>query len=49
MDVVTQSHATGFVGTDTSTVSLLAGKRVETWADGAARYVKFGFPGADDH
>lgn len=49
LDSVVQSHGVGFVGTDMSTMSLLAKRRTEDWARGATRMVKWGFIGADDH
>lgn len=38
-----------FVGTDRSTMSMVAARRVEDWQDGPAVYVRWGHPGADDH
>ncbi|KAJ7626252.1 hypothetical protein DFH06DRAFT_1285110 [Mycena polygramma] len=49
IDAVIQSGALGFVGTDRSTVSIMAGKRVVTWHGGVAKMVRWGQPGADDH
>ncbi|KII94081.1 hypothetical protein PLICRDRAFT_36319 [Plicaturopsis crispa FD-325 SS-3] len=49
IDAVIQSMAHGFVGTDRSTMSMLARRRVEAWQEGATRTVKWGSPGADDH
>jgi hypothetical protein len=49
IDAAIQSGALGFVGTDRSTGSILAHKRVRTWNDGAVRMVRWGSPGADDH
>ncbi|TFK21604.1 hypothetical protein FA15DRAFT_597574 [Coprinopsis marcescibilis] len=49
IDAVIQSGGMGFVGTDQSTMSVLARRRVESWRDGAVRTVKWGKPGADDH
>ncbi|KAJ6601344.1 hypothetical protein DFH09DRAFT_560743 [Mycena vulgaris] len=49
IDAVIQSQGVGFVGTDRSTMSILAARRVEAWQDGAVRFVKWGRPGADDH
>lgn len=40
---------TGFVGTEGSTMSLLARRRVEDWNGGVTRTVKWGRIGADDH
>ncbi|KAJ6605810.1 hypothetical protein B0H10DRAFT_2228867 [Mycena sp. CBHHK59/15] len=49
IDAAIHSGALGFVGTDRSTVSLVAAKRVATWHGGAVRMVRWGEPGADDH
>ncbi|KAJ6580635.1 hypothetical protein B0H19DRAFT_1250947 [Mycena capillaripes] len=49
IDAAIQSGGMGLVGTDLSTVSMIAGNRVRTWHDGAVRMVKWGKPGADDH
>jgi len=49
IDAVIQSSGAGFIGTDQSTMSILARRRVESWQDGATRIVKWGRPGADDH
>jgi len=49
IDAVIQSSGVGFVGTDRSTMSVLARRRVESWQDGAVRIVKWGKPDADDH
>ncbi|KAI9070174.1 hypothetical protein FKP32DRAFT_1599461 [Trametes sanguinea] len=49
LDAVVQSMAIGFVGTDRSTFSHMARRRVDDWNDGASRLVKWGYPGADDH
>jgi len=49
IDAGIQSSGVGFVGTDRSTMSILAKRRVESWRDGAVRMVKWGRPGADDH
>ncbi|KAJ7821380.1 hypothetical protein B0H14DRAFT_3471566 [Mycena olivaceomarginata] len=49
IDTAIQSGGKGFVGTDRSTVSLLAGRRVEAWNDGVVRSVMWGRAGADDH
>jgi hypothetical protein len=48
-DATMLSLASAFVGTDRSTYSLLAKKRVQTWRNGPTRFVKWGFKGADDH
>ncbi|KAI5122360.1 hypothetical protein M0805_004118 [Coniferiporia weirii] len=49
LDAVVQSLGAGFVGTDRSTMSLIAQRRVEDWNGGATREVRWGSPGADDH
>lgn len=49
IDAAIQSLGMGFVGTDGSTMSVLARRRVESWNDGSTRTVKWGSPGADDH
>ncbi|KAJ7446410.1 hypothetical protein B0H11DRAFT_2084608 [Mycena galericulata] len=49
IDAVIQSKATGYVGTARSTMSLLAGRRAETWNGAVLRYTEWGKPGADDH
>ncbi|TFK74340.1 hypothetical protein BDN72DRAFT_955949 [Pluteus cervinus] len=48
IDIVGQSLAIGFVGTDRSTVSMVSKRRVEEWNGGVSRMVKWGRPGADD-
>ncbi|KAJ7880783.1 hypothetical protein B0H14DRAFT_1534461 [Mycena olivaceomarginata] len=49
IDAAVQSGGMGFVGTELSTVSLMAGLRVKAWQGGVVRSVKWGTPGADDH
>jgi len=49
LDAVIQSKGMGFVGTDRSTFSILARRRVEDWQRGVTRTVKWGYKGADDH
>ena len=49
MDAVVQSMAIGFVGTEESTFSHIARRRVVDWNRGVARMVKWGRQGADDH
>ena len=39
IDIVAQSYAVGFVGTDDSTLSLLSQRRVESWNGGVTRNV----------
>ncbi|TFK36992.1 hypothetical protein BDQ12DRAFT_686205 [Crucibulum laeve] len=49
IDAVIQSSGAGFVGTDRSTMSTLARRRVQSWRDGVVRTVKWGKPDSDDH
>jgi len=49
LDACMMAMGSAFVGTDRSTYSLIAKRRVEDWAGGPARLVKWGFIGADDH
>ncbi|KAI0641196.1 hypothetical protein C8Q79DRAFT_1003897 [Trametes meyenii] len=49
LDAVVQSMAIGFVGTDRSTFSHMARRRVTDWNNGVVRLVKWGTVGADDH
>ena len=52
IDAVIQSAGAGFVGTDRSTMSILARRRVQSWrpnGSGVVRTVKWGYVGADDH
>jgi len=49
IDAVIQSNCAGFVGTEGSTMSIVAVRRVETWHNGVTRLVKWGQLGADDH
>ncbi|KAK7058451.1 hypothetical protein VNI00_002085 [Paramarasmius palmivorus] len=49
IDAVIQSRGIGFVGTDRSTMSLIAKRRVEAWYGGVAKMVRWGYVGADDH
>jgi len=49
IDAVVQSGGVGFVGTDRSTMSGLARRRVESWKDGAVRTFKWGTADADNH
>ena len=49
MDAVVQSMGVGFVGTEESTFSHIARRRVMDWNGGITRMVKWGRPGADDH
>jgi len=49
IDAVIQSSGVGFVGTDRSTMSILARRRVQSWQDGVVRTLKWGRLGSDDH
>ncbi|KAL6305618.1 hypothetical protein BKA93DRAFT_730716 [Sparassis latifolia] len=49
VDAVIQSGGMGFVGTDSSTFTTMARRRVEDWNNGAVRTVKWGRPNADAH
>jgi len=49
LDAVFQSMGAGFVGTDGSTMSLVAQRRVEDWNHGPTRNVNWRRIGADDH
>ncbi|KAF5352395.1 hypothetical protein D9756_005940 [Leucocoprinus leucothites] len=49
IDAVIQSGGVGFLGTDRSTMSILARRRVQSWRNGVVRTVKWGKVGADDH
>ena len=49
IDAVIQSGGVGFLGTDRSTMSTLARRRVQSWHNGVVRTVKWGEKGADDH
>ncbi|KAJ7821378.1 hypothetical protein B0H14DRAFT_3875937 [Mycena olivaceomarginata] len=49
IDTAIQSEGHGFVGTELSTVSLIAARRVTAWQRGVVRSVKWGKVGADDH
>jgi len=49
IDAAIQSLGVGFVGTDRSTMSILARRRVQSWQDGAIRTLKWGRPNSDDH
>ncbi|KAH8110631.1 hypothetical protein DFH11DRAFT_1730083 [Phellopilus nigrolimitatus] len=49
VDAVVQSLGAGFVGTDRSTMSLIAQRRVQDWNAGPTRTVRWGRTGADDH
>ena len=49
IDAGIQSSGIGFVGTDKSTMSILARRRVQAWPGGSVRTIKWGRVGADDH
>ncbi|KAI0001684.1 hypothetical protein BJV77DRAFT_1063103 [Russula vinacea] len=49
IDAVLQSSGIGFIGMHGSTMSLLAGRRVQDWYSGVYKDVKWGTPDADDH
>ncbi|KAF7979782.1 hypothetical protein HWV62_40818 [Athelia sp. TMB] len=49
IDMVTPTLGMGFVGTEASTMSMHARRRVEEWNGGVTRTVKWGRLGADDH
>lgn len=49
IDAVIQAGGAGFVGTDRSTMTIMARRRVQSWRDGAVRIVKWGRPESDDH
>jgi len=49
IDACLLAHASAFVGTDKSTYSLIAKRRVQDWANGPVRMVRWGNVGADDH
>jgi len=49
IDAVIQSSGIGLIGMYGSTMSLLAGRRVEDWHNGVYKIIKWGTPDADDH
>ena len=49
IDAVIQSSGVGLIGTAESTMSLLAGRRVQDWNNGVYEEVKWGTPNADNH
>jgi hypothetical protein len=49
IDAAIQSLGVGFVGTDRSTMSILARRRVQSWQNGAIRTLKWGRSDSDDH
>ncbi|KAF7290992.1 hypothetical protein HMN09_01278100 [Mycena chlorophos] len=48
IDGAIQAMSHAIVGTDRSTVSGIAAKRIESWQGGLAYFVRWGRPGADD-
>lgn len=48
IDAAIQSGGVGFVGTDRSTMSIIAMKRAQAWQGAVTRLVKWGHVGADD-
>ncbi|KAJ7125778.1 hypothetical protein C8R43DRAFT_1075303 [Mycena crocata] len=49
IDAAIQSGSIGLVGTELSTVSKIAYKRIRSWHGGAARMVRWGPLGSDEH
>ncbi|KAI0275007.1 hypothetical protein BC834DRAFT_850667 [Gloeopeniophorella convolvens] len=49
IDAVIQSSGVGMIGMQGSTMSLLAGRRVQDWQQGVFKNIKWGTPTADDH
>ncbi|KAH9961361.1 hypothetical protein BC827DRAFT_343531 [Russula dissimulans] len=49
IDAVIQSSGVGLIGTAGSTMSLLAGRRIQDWHNGVYKEVKWGTSNADDH
>ncbi|KAF8506766.1 hypothetical protein F5888DRAFT_1896221 [Russula emetica] len=49
IDAVIQSSGIGLIGMHGSTMSLLAGRRVQDWYNGVYKDVRWGSPDADDH
>ncbi|KAL4062994.1 hypothetical protein V8B97DRAFT_2026577 [Scleroderma yunnanense] len=49
IDAIIQSRGAGFVGTEYSTMTTVALRRVQDWSDGPVRVTRWGWPGADDH
>ena len=49
IDAIIQSLGHGFVGTDQSTMSLIAQRRVEAWQNGSTRIFLWGWKDADRH
>ena len=49
IDAVIQSSGIGLIGMHGSTMSLLAGRRVQDWYKGVYKDVRWGTPNADDH
>jgi hypothetical protein len=49
IDAVIQSSGIGLIGMHSSTMSLLAGRRVQDWHNGVYKDVRWGTANADDH
>ncbi|KAM6492243.1 hypothetical protein JOM56_011967 [Amanita muscaria] len=49
IDAVVQSNGIAFLGTDKSTMSIMARRRVQSWHRGVVRSIKWGKRDADDH
>jgi len=49
IDAIIQSLGHGFVGTDQSTMSVIAQRRVEAWQNGSTRLFLWGYKNSDDH
>lgn len=49
IEAVIQSSGIGMIGMHGSTMSLLAGRRVQDWHSGVYIDMKWGTPNADDH
>jgi len=49
IDAAIQSGGIGFVGTDRSTMSILARRRTQSWYNGVTRTFKWGTPDSDAH
>jgi len=49
IDAVIQSSGVGLIGTEGSTMSLLAGRRTQDWHNGVYKEMKWGTPDADEH
>ena len=49
LDAIIQSRGAGFVGTEYSTMTTVALRRVQDWSNGPVRVTHWGWPGADNH